>query len=141
MRAFKQPKVIILGGSDKGAEYDEVVAVAKETGARVIAIGQTGQKIYELCQYQGVPVEREEGLMPEVVAVATRIANPGDIVILSPASASFDQYKSYSERGEQFIAAVNNLQKIQKPTHPTGERDPRRTRRYDTPPQPTRTRP
>lgn len=109
LRAFDAPKIIILGGSDKGANYDEIITVAKETGARVIAIGQTGQIIYELCQQQGVPAEREEGLMYVVVERASRTATPGSVVILSPASASFDQYTSYVDRGNQFIEAVNSL--------------------------------
>lgn len=109
MRSFDAPKLLILGGSDKGAEYDEVVAVAKETGTKVLAIGQTGGHIYELCQANEVLAEREEGLMPEVVAHAAHQAPAGGVVILSPASASFDQYKSYSDRGDQFIAAVERL--------------------------------
>jgi UDP-N-acetylmuramoylalanine--D-glutamate ligase len=107
LRAFDQPKLIILGGSDKGADYSEIITVAKQTNSRVLAIGQTGAKIHQLCLERGVPVEREEGLMPDVVSHAAAMAHPGDIVILSPASASFDQYKSYVDRGEQFAAAVN----------------------------------
>ncbi len=109
MRSFAGPKVLILGGSDKGASYDEVVAAAKQTNTKVLAIGQTGQKIYELCQASGVVAERQTGLMPEVVAHAERLAPDGGVVLLSPASASFDQYKSYSDRGDQFIAAVEGL--------------------------------
>ena len=107
LRAFDQPKLIILGGSDKGADYSEIITVAKQTNSRVLAIGQTGAKIHQLCLERGVSVEREEGLMPDVVNHAAAMAHPGDIVILSPASASFDQYKSYADRGEQFVAAVN----------------------------------
>lgn len=109
LRAFDQPKLIILGGSDKGADYSEIIAVAKQTNSHVLAIGQTGAKIHQLCLEQGVPVEREEGLMPDVVNHAAAMAHPGDIVILSPACASFDQYKSYVDRGEQFVAAVEKL--------------------------------
>ena len=57
----------------------------------------------------GVASRRVEGDMAEVVRIAAEVAQPGELVILSPASASFDQYKSYADRGEQFIAAVNNL--------------------------------
>ena len=109
MQSFREPKIIILGGSDKGASYNEVVAVAKQTHTRVIAIGETGARIATLCVEQGVEVAREEGLMPAVVATAYRLAHRGDVVILSPASASFDQYKSYSDRGDQFITAVKGL--------------------------------
>lgn len=109
LRAFGEPKVIILGGSDKGVEYDDIVEVCRETSARVIAIGQTGEKIATLCRGKGVPVVREAGGMHEVVMMARQEAVKGDVVVLSPASASFDQYKSYSDRGDQFVAAVGEL--------------------------------
>lgn len=109
MRSFSEPKVLVLGGSDKGAQYDEVITVAKETGTRVIAIGQTGERIAELCQANNVPVTRETGLMSAVVATIATQTPAGSVVLLSPASASFDQYKSYSDRGDQFIRAVEEL--------------------------------
>lgn len=110
LRAFDAPKIIILGGSDKGASYESVIEVCRDTGAKVISIGQTGLMIRDLCAKLGVECERIEGGMQEVVARARDIALPGHVVVLSPASASFDQYKNYVDRGEQFIAAVRNLQ-------------------------------
>ena len=101
--------VIILGGSDKGADYTEVVKACKVTGARVIAIGQTGERIAELCKETEVPYVRELGGMAEVLAAANNQTQPGDIVVLSPASASFDQYASYSDRGDQFVAEVEKI--------------------------------
>jgi UDP-N-acetylmuramoylalanine--D-glutamate ligase len=109
MNSFAEPKVLILGGSDKGADYTEVVAMAQRTGSKVIAIGQTGARIAKLCEARGVAVRREQGRMPVVVQTAVALAKPGDVVILSPASASFDQYNSYSDRGDQFIAAVERI--------------------------------
>ena len=109
MRSFDAPKLLILGGSDKGAEYEQVVAVAKETGTRVLAIGQTGTNIQRLCEASGVDVVREEGRMDAVVKRASELSVPGGVVLLSPASASFDQYKSYTDRGEQFVVAVGEL--------------------------------
>lgn len=109
IHSFVQPKVIILGGSQKGSVYDEIVAVCKSTNTRVIAIGQTGHTIAELCREQGIPVEHVEGTMNDIVSVASHTAASGDVVILSPASASFDMFKSYSDRGEQFISAVSQL--------------------------------
>lgn len=109
LHAFEGPKVIILGGSDKGADYREIVDICHETQARVVAIGQTGERIAALCKDIGVPVVRELGSMDDVVHVAQHEAREGGVVILSPASASFDQYKSYSDRGDQFIAAVEGL--------------------------------
>ncbi len=108
--SFAAPKVVILGGSSKGADYTELVAAAQRTHSKIVAIGQTGEHIAKLCETMGVIVQRENGLMPGVVQAAAACAHPGDVVILSPASASFDQYKSYSDRGEQFIAAVEELE-------------------------------
>jgi UDP-N-acetylmuramoylalanine--D-glutamate ligase len=110
LRSFSEPKLIILGGSEKGATYESVVEVCKQTGAKVIAIGQTGTQIAKLCADSGVEVvELGQASMSEIVAVASKRADPGTVVILSPASASFDMFKSYSDRGDQFIAAVNSL--------------------------------
>lgn len=109
LRAFTQPRVIILGGSDKGVTYDEIVAECKTTNSTVIAIGEMGQTVAELCEQNNVPYYRVEGLMDEVVAKAHEIAGAGSVVILSPASASFDQYTSYSDRGDKFIAEVATL--------------------------------
>ncbi|MEO8691337.1 MAG: UDP-N-acetylmuramoyl-L-alanine--D-glutamate ligase [Candidatus Saccharimonas sp.] len=109
MHSFSSPKILILGGSDKGAKYDEVVVVARETGTRVLAIGQTGHIIKQLCDEAGVSAEWFDGLMDEVVNHVSQIASPGSVVMLSPASASFDQYANYKDRGEQFIKAVEQL--------------------------------
>lgn len=107
--SFDGDKVIILGGSDKGADYVTIVNKCKEVGARVVAIGQTGEKITSLCREGGVKCVRELGTMDRVVPIAARLANGRGVVILSPASASFDQYKSYADRGDRFVAAVENL--------------------------------
>jgi UDP-N-acetylmuramoylalanine--D-glutamate ligase len=107
--ALPGAKVIILGGSDKGGDYREVVEACRRAKASVVAIGQTGEKIAALCQELGVDVVRETGGMRAVVKTAKAKAEQGGNIILSPASASFDQYESYSDRGEQFVAAVEEL--------------------------------
>lgn len=109
IRAFSQPKVIILGGSAKGAVYDEIVNVCKETGTKVIAIGQTGKVIAEICRREGVEVHEPEASMTHIVAKAYAVAKPGSVVLLSPASASFDMFRGYADRGDQFIAMVELL--------------------------------
>ena len=109
LHSFTVPRYIILGGSDKGASYDDVVAECKNTNATVIAIGQTGNVIAELCTQAGVSCYRETGLMNDVVARTSELATEGSVVILSPASASFDQYANYGDRGNQFVAAVEAL--------------------------------
>ena len=109
LRSFNENKIIILGGSDKGADYNLLIEECKAAAARVIAMGQTGEQIAALCAEAGVDCVREPGGMKSVVARAASMARPGDIVIMSPASASFDQYMSYSDRGDQFVAMVGEL--------------------------------
>jgi UDP-N-acetylmuramoylalanine--D-glutamate ligase len=107
LRAFDEPKVIILGGSDKGADYAELVDVCHDSDTQVLTIGQTGATIARMCGEQGVPVRYlGTASMDEIVGEALRSAKPASVVILSPASASFDMFKSYSDRGNQFIEAV-----------------------------------
>ena len=109
LKSFDGPKVIILGGEGKGAAYDEVIKAASQTEAKIVAVGEEGHQIAVLAKNAGVPVEYVSGLMDQVVPAATRLAGGAGVVLLSPAAASFDQYKGYADRGDQFIAAVNAL--------------------------------
>lgn len=107
--SFSVPMVVILGGSSKGVGYDGVVEACKQADATIVAIGQTGKEIYKLAKQKGVKAIRVPGGMSEVVQAAAKEATNGGVVILSPASASFDQYSGYVDRGDQFIAAVEAL--------------------------------
>lgn len=112
LRSFVEPVTILLGGSDKGADYGDLLEVARETGSRIVGIGQTGRAIVE--QARGAygmegRAEYIEGLMDTVVPAVARMAPAGSVVVLSPACASFDQYASYGDRGDQFIKAVEDL--------------------------------
>ncbi|MDO4781546.1 MAG: UDP-N-acetylmuramoyl-L-alanine--D-glutamate ligase [Candidatus Saccharibacteria bacterium] len=112
LRSFAEPKVLILGGHDKGAQYDELAAeVAASDMRAVLLVGQNAEKLQRALVAAGVsaPV-RVLGTvgMGEVVAAAAAVARPGDVVLLSPAAASFGQYKNYSDRGEQFVQAVQS---------------------------------
>lgn len=111
--AFSVPKVIIIGGSDKGASYDEmVVKIASSEVRKVILIGSEAPKIEELLKQHGIEQIQNLGMsvsMNEIVKNAAAAAVPGDVVILSPACASFDMFKNYADRGDQFVTAVNSL--------------------------------
>lgn len=112
MRAFDQPKVMILGGSSKGASFDELAKAASQSNVRaVIAIGDEGAKIEVAMRNQNIVVFNigTQVSMKEIVAIATGQAMPGDIIVMSPACASFDMFKNYADRGEKFIEAVNEL--------------------------------
>lgn len=114
INAFAQPKVLIVGGSDKGADYAPLVsAITMSDNIRaVVAIGDQGPAIAELLAKSGAGglvhvLDTKE--MHTIVTQSAAHAQAGDVVILSPACASFDMFKSYSDRGDQFVLAVNEL--------------------------------
>lgn len=112
VKAFDQPKVLILGGSDKGADYHELGRVIGHGNVRVVlAIGANRSKIAEqiMDETEVSVVQSSATSMQDIVQTVYDLSNPGDVVILSPAAASFDMFKSYQDRGDQFIAAVNGL--------------------------------
>src|SRR6266404_854390 len=106
-KAFAVPKVMILGGSDKGLAFDGMVAELAHANLRhAITIGITGPKIAELLRAKSFD-SITEGLttMPEIVAAARKAAQPGDVVLLSTGFASFGLFKDYKDRGNQFKTA------------------------------------
>lgn len=112
-KAFNGPKILILGGSDKGADFNGLAEeLAKAKGLKsILCIGQTGPKIAEALKAHGLQEVTITDVknMKSIVDLAASMAAPGDTVILSPSCASFDMFKSYSDRGDQFIAAVEVL--------------------------------
>ncbi len=117
LNAFAEPKVIILGGSDKGADFEALAqeVVSQNDSVRaVILIGQMQDRLYAAFKEAGLDDNKivkmpDQPTMSEIVKAATQKAQSRDIIILSPACASLDMFKSYKDRGEQFIAAVKNL--------------------------------
>lgn len=114
--AFKQPKIMIVGGAIKNSDYQELAEKIVSSNVKaVVAIGETGPKIVDLIQQYSqqrtVPtiVLDTSVKMPDIVAAALQQAQKGDAVILSTGSASFGMFKDYEDRGNQFQAAVNNL--------------------------------
>lgn len=113
LKAFTEPKILILGGSDKGADYAELAQeIARQQMRAVIVNGANASEIIEILHKNKVScqvVQLEMATIPTVVEAAVNQAQPGDVVILSPAAASFDMFKSYNDRGEQFVATVEKL--------------------------------
>lgn len=108
IEAFQQPKVVILGGSDKGAKYDELAKAVLENNVKaVVTIGVTGPSIAEALNKVGFKNIHNGGdTMDEIVKKSQQLANAGDIVLLSTACASYDMFKNYKDRGEQFKRVV-----------------------------------
>ncbi len=114
LRSFHQKVILIAGGYDKHIPYDVLGPEIIKAVKTLILIGATAQKIKEAVvnatEYKtGEPVILQENSLYEAVNTASILAKPGDIVILSPASASFDQFKNFEERGDTFKFYVNQL--------------------------------
>lgn len=112
MRAFSQPKIVILGGSSKGANFDEVARIASISNVKLaILIGGEADRIDTALRAAGVACVNKGSdiTMAEIVRIASEAADESDVVILSPACASFGMFRNYKDRGNQFIEAVKSL--------------------------------
>jgi UDP-N-acetylmuramoylalanine--D-glutamate ligase len=105
LAAYDPPLHVILGGSRKGESFDEL---AREVHGRAYLIGETAPELAEALERAGVPYELS-GDLATAVAAAGRAAQPGEIVLLSPACASYDQFRDFEHRGEEFRRLVQNL--------------------------------
>ena len=108
LAAFKQPVILLAGGLDRGNEFDELIPYLKNVKA-LITFGQTAPKIERVGKDAGIkPMIRVDNV-DKAVPVAYRISEAGDVILLSPACASWDQYKTFEVRGDIFIEAVHKL--------------------------------
>lgn len=108
LESMKTPTVWIVGGVDKGNDYDELMPLVREKVKSIICLGVDNSKI-KAAYEQVVDTLIEVQSMADAVKMAQRLAESGDTVLLSPACASFDLFKNYEDRGHQFKAEVNNL--------------------------------
>ncbi|SHJ03339.1 UDP-N-acetylmuramoylalanine--D-glutamate ligase [Hymenobacter daecheongensis DSM 21074] len=105
---IKQPIIWIAGGTDKGNDYTSLIPLARHRAKALICLGVDNEKLKTT--FGGVVPHLEEAQsMTEAVRRAAALAQPGDVVLLSPACASFDLFKNYEDRGRQFVAAVGDL--------------------------------
>ena len=106
--SMKTATVWIVGGVDKGNNYKELMPFVREKVKAIICLGEDNSKIKEAFG-NVVDLMVETYAMEEAVKVAYKIAERGEVVLLSPACASFDLFKNYEDRGNQFKAAIKNL--------------------------------
>ncbi|MBW3517793.1 UDP-N-acetylmuramoyl-L-alanine--D-glutamate ligase [Flavobacterium sp. NKUCC04_CG] len=108
LESMKTPTVWIVGGVDKGNDYDELMSLVREKVKSIVCLGVDNEKI-KAAYKNVVDVFVETTSMDEAVKIAAKLSEDGDTVLLSPACASFDLFSSYEDRGNQFKQAVQNL--------------------------------
>ncbi len=106
--SMNTPTVWIVGGVDKGNDYNELMSLVREKVKAIICLGVDNKKIIDVFG-NVVDMMIEVDNMSDAVKMAQRLSEKGDTVLLSPACASFDLFESYEDRGKQFKQAVKNL--------------------------------
>lgn len=109
--AFEQRVIIICGGSDKNIPMEPMLPVIKEKTKYAVLTGTTGEKLFELLKLSGYPEDKMAYIRDFDAAVkfAASQADNGDIVLLSPAAASFDSFRNFEVRGDRFCKIVKDL--------------------------------
>ncbi|MCC6187131.1 MAG: UDP-N-acetylmuramoyl-L-alanine--D-glutamate ligase [Chitinophagaceae bacterium] len=108
LESMKKPTVLILGGQDKGNDYNEIKELVIEKVKAIVCLGVNNQNIHEFFE-SIVPTIIDTQNAKDAVLAAYSLAEKNDVVLLAPACASFDVFENYEDRGDQFKAAVRNL--------------------------------
>jgi UDP-N-acetylmuramoylalanine--D-glutamate ligase len=108
LECMTKPTVWIVGGQDKGNDYSSLRQLVKQKVKAIICLGVDNSKIIN--EFSGIVKQIEEANSAfEAVQKAYHLSETGDVVLLSPACASFDLFENYEDRGNQFKKAVNDL--------------------------------
>lgn len=109
LASFEEPVNLILGGSEKETDFSELLELIEDRCRSVVCQGEAGPRIFEFLEERGLRIDVFLYLEPNLasaVARAQKMAHPGDVVLLSPGCASFDQFAGYAERGTSFALLV-----------------------------------
>jgi len=107
LESMTRPTILILGGVDKGNDYSLIADLVKDKVKAIVCMGIDNKKIHEA--FEGRVRLVDTASAEHAVNAAYSLATPGDVVLLSPACASFDLFKNYEDRGKQYKDAVKNL--------------------------------
>lgn len=108
LAAFDMPTILLAGGLDRGNEFDELIPSLKNVKAMII-FGQTADKLERIGIEAGIKTIQRVDNVDKAVPAAFQLSEEGDVILLSPACASWDQYKTFEVRGDIFIEAVHKL--------------------------------
>lgn len=111
LRSQTRPTVLIAGGKQKGLDYQDLAPLLTDKCKQMISFGEIGPALAKTFS-DAVPCEAVDTL-DEAIAIAAKVAKPGDTVLLSPGTSSFDQFSGYEARGDAFKAAVRRITKTQ----------------------------
>ncbi len=108
LESMDSPTILIIGGKDKGNDYNEIKSLVQQKCRALVYLGADNTKLHDFFDGLGIPV-RDTHSMADCVAACYELAQPGDTVLLSPCCASFDLFKNMEDRGDQFKNLVRNL--------------------------------
>ena len=108
LESMTTPTILIIGGKDKGNDYNAIKELVQKKCAGLVYLGADNSKLHAFFDGLGIPVADTHN-MKDCVTACSRMAKPGYTVLLSPCCASFDLFKNMEDRGEQFCEQVNNL--------------------------------
>lgn len=108
LAAFKQPTILLAGGLDRGDDLSELIPHFKHVKG-LVSFGETKEKLEKVAEEANVPIILNAENVEEAVKVAYEHSEENDVILLSPACASWDQYRTFEERGDMFIQAVHKL--------------------------------
>src|SRR5699024_5456192 len=108
LSAFKQPVILLAGGLDRGNEFNDLLPYMKHVKAMIV-FGETKEKLKQLALTSGISNVQYAEDVQEATKKAYATSLENDVILLSPACASWDQYKTFEERGDMLIQAVHTL--------------------------------
>ena len=108
LESMTTPTILIIGGKDKGNDYNAIKELVQKKCAGLVYLGADNSKLHAFFDGLGIPVA-DTNNMKDCVSACSRMAKPGYTVLLSPCCASFDLFKNMEDRGEQFCEQVRNL--------------------------------
>ena len=108
LQSFKQPTILLAGGLDRGNSFESLLPFLTNVKAMVV-FGETAEKLKDLAKEANIERVQKVKNVREAANTAYQMSKEGDIILLSPACASWDQYKTFEERGDMFIQAVHIL--------------------------------
>lgn len=116
IRSFSAPIVLIAGGLERGSNYEELIPLFRDRLKGIVTIGETRQKLHHVARLAGLeavrivePMDSAEQTIHAAVQYAASMAESGDVVLLSPACASWDMFSSFEQRGSMFKQSVHTL--------------------------------